>query len=502
VVDFGIARALQSDEIADQDAHEDIVWGSPHYISPEQASGKAPTAASDVYSIGIVLYELLTGVPPFHDPDPTQLIMKHLRDNPAPLTSLNPRVPPGLEWLVQKILSKEPANRYRNADQLGIALDGYMQQGENMTIPQPTVAHITPVPSTQSPNVSPSTSPAMAAVESDTQPIRTSEGPDLMLWALLSIATLAVIGLIPLWLFVYQAYTQAAPVSTPDPITQPSPTLNTEEDMVSVPNLRGLNASDAQRLVESLNLKIDVLGEQESTEARPGAILEQTPGPGSRVAPDTTISVILAAGRAFILPEVTGYDLETIQSGLETEGLLLVTQEVWSTERKGMVLKQEPLAGTEVRVGNTVTLTLSGGIDQPIPLGVNLNDQIMLEEARVSQLTYQSGDSVPVTLRWRSTQQVARSYKVFVHLLTLDMNTLIAQQDIEPVNGLRPTNSWAQGEIINDPHQIALPQNTPAGTYQIRIGLYDAEGRLSVTDPGQTTVIDNTIFITNIEVKP
>lgn len=502
VADFGIARAFQNEDRATQEEPEDVVWGSPHYISPEQARGDIPTPATDVYSTGVIMYEMLTGVPPFHDPDPTVLAMKHLRDEPVPVTSLNPRVPPGLEQLVRRALSKDAANRYQNADQLGIAINGYMQQGQSFTRPQAPLSPVVAAPR-QTP---PPPTAVPAETVSHTQPVATvREGSDFTLWALLGIAAIAVIGLIPLWIFVYQTYTQTVPV----PITGVAtitPTLVADEEIVSVPNLTGLSAPDAQRLVEGLGLRIEVLGEQESTDARPGAILEQTPSPGTRVAVDTTVSIVLAAGRPLVLQDVVGYSLNDsnaqIRAGLEADGLLIYVEEIWSTEPGGIILKQTPLAGTEVRAGSTITLTVSGGTNLPIPLGVNLNNQIVLENARVSQSSYHPGDSVAVTLRWRSTQVNEQSYKVFIHLLTLDMGTLIAQRDIEPMNGLRPTNTWTPGEIINDPHQVLLPQNTPAGTYQIRVGLYASEGRMPVVDPGQAQVIDSTIFITTIEVRP
>jgi hypothetical protein len=94
------------------------------------------------------------------------------------------------------------------------------------------------------------------------------------------------------------------------------------------------------------------------------------------------------------------------------------------------------------------------------------------------------------------------SYKVFVHILTQDMAQLVAQRDIEPVNGLRPTGSWSPGELISDAHQVILPEDTPAGTYQIRVGLYSDTGRLPVVDPGRADVVDDTIFVTSIEVTP
>ena len=132
---------------------------------------------------------------------------------------------------------------------------------------------------------------------------------------------------------------------------------------------------------------------------------------------------------------------------------------------------------------------------------VNLNNQVMLEDARVSQLTYRPGDTIGLTFRWQALQTIPSSYKVFIHVLTLDYSAAVAQRDIEPMNGLRPTNTWAPGEIINDPHQVQLPPNTPAGTYQIRAGLYDPQGRMPVVDAGQTQVTDDTILIVTIQVQ-
>jgi len=496
VADFGIARAFQSEERAPQEEPEDVVWGSPHYIAPEQAMGKMPTPATDVYSIGVMLYEMLTGVPPFHDPDPTTLALKHLQEEPVSLRSLNPRVPPGLELLVRRALSKDPTARYHNADQLGMAVGAYMQQGTEHTQTHAAVsaAHTNAL-YTPPPGVEPES----------TQPVAVHNGPDFQLWALIGVTALLVIGLIPLWILVYRAYMQPVDVSI-ESIIPPTATLAADVEIVSVPNLTGLSAPDAQRLVESLGLRMEILGEQESADARPGAVLEQTPAPGNRVAMDTTVSVVLAAGRALILPDVVGLNLNDqnvqVQAGLEADGLIISIEEIWSTEPAGVILAQMPDPDTEVRAGNIITLTVSGGTNLPIPMGVNLNNQVMLEDARVSQLTYRPGDTVGITLRWRALEAIPSSYKVFIHVLTLDFGTAIAQRDIEPMNGLRPTNSWTPGEIINDPHQVSIPQNTPAGTYQIRAGLYNPEGRMPVVDPGQTQVTDDTIFIITIQVRP
>lgn len=510
VTDFGIARALQQEETDDEPV--EVVWGSPHYLSPEQAMGRVPTPAADVYSIGVMLYEMLTGVPPFHDPDPAVLAMKHCREEPPPMTALNPKIPTGLDWLVRKILSKAPTRRHRNADQLGIALDGYLRVGQDSTGPRAPVVEETPAIPTRMPaeihEQLPPAPPATAqstqvpALSPGTQPVRKSMvGFDSTLWMLIGVAAVAVIGLIPLWLFVYRAYTAPVVVPTLAPGTTTSVPTTSPEMLVTVPNLGGLGAADAQRLAESVGLNLEVIGEEETSDVRPGAVAQQTPGVGTRVPMGDTVSVILAAGRPLVMPDIVGYDLDTVQLGLESDGLLVVLVELRSPQTKGRVLEQEPAVDTEVRAGDTVTLTVSGGGDVAIPLAVNLNGQVLLEQAWVSQFAYRPGDTVPVTLRWYCLAPFEASYQVFIHILTEDAGTLIAQRDIMPVNGLRPTSSWTVGETISDPHQIGLPDGTPAGSYQIRVGLYDAGGRLPVADAGETQVLDDTIFVTTITVQ-
>lgn len=149
VADFGIARALtvtQTEEV------EDTVWGSPHYFSPEQATGESPTPSSDVYSIGIVMFELLTGQLPFSGADYHELALAHLKEPAPSILDSNPALPQELDRIIRKVLSKEPSARYRTADQLGRILQKYRDQGQ-----QPTGSFVV-TPST-APSPSPSTAP-------------------------------------------------------------------------------------------------------------------------------------------------------------------------------------------------------------------------------------------------------------------------------------------------------------------------------------------------------
>jgi serine/threonine-protein kinase len=116
VTDFGIAQALSETQPKEREA---VVWGSPHYFSPEQAKGEKPSAASDVYSIGIVLFEMLSGRLPFNGTTQQELAISHVRDIPPKVNEFNPEVPEELVAIIARALDKVPTARYRDAAQLG-----------------------------------------------------------------------------------------------------------------------------------------------------------------------------------------------------------------------------------------------------------------------------------------------------------------------------------------------------------------------------------------------
>lgn len=181
VTDFGIARVLSS---INPEETSDIVWGSPLYFSPEQATGLAPSPASDVYSLGVVIYEALTGQTPFYSEDISELAMMHREKAPLPPRYLNSDIPESLQKIIMRALSKDSSSRYRNGDQFGRVLQSFCDQAKIST-PYSIYAADTEISNLDS----------QQASEIDWRTI-----------GLAFITLFLVSGLIPLWIYIILRY--------------------------------------------------------------------------------------------------------------------------------------------------------------------------------------------------------------------------------------------------------------------------------------------------------
>lgn len=216
VTDFGIARALES--IRPGEKH-DVVWGSPLYFSPEQALGESPTPASDVYSLGVVMYELFSGTPPFTASSADELARLHISGRPVAISEYMPDIPSALEEIIMKVLSKEPAARYRTADQLGRVLQKFGTLPDLPPDPappqvitvRPDIAdRLSPPPiappeeHTIPPTYTPPTTQWQPAPPPPIEPTPTN-----LDWVSIGLGLLALLatgGLIPFWLLIYLTF--------------------------------------------------------------------------------------------------------------------------------------------------------------------------------------------------------------------------------------------------------------------------------------------------------
>ena len=345
VADFGIARALTSTPVVEGGD----VWGTPDYLSPEQAAGERLGPPSDVYSIGVVMYEMLTGRLPFEAESSIAMAFKHLREEPIPIHKLNPRVPPGLARIVHKVLAKEPAARYRTASQLAQILINYHRAGEAMTtVQQPVVVRQAPQPAEW---VTPSDE-RVGYYEEEAE-WEEERGWDWVAVALGAVALVSVLGLAPLWTLAYHRYARLPPPTAPPPVV----TLASDE--VLVPDVVGMDQEAARKLVEATGLQFIVIGQQHHEAIPALAVIGQVPTGGQPAKRGAVVEVIISQGQdLLVVPALVGQAIEVVEPQLLNMGFAVEKREEWSLMPVGTVLAQDPLANSVVSKETTVVLTL------------------------------------------------------------------------------------------------------------------------------------------------
>jgi len=316
VMDFGIAREGSGGGIT----QTGMVMGTPQYISPEQAQGLAVDGRSDIYSLGVVLYEMLTGQVPFDDPNPVTITYKQVREDPTPPSVIDPEIPATLEAIVMKAMSKNPANRFQNAQEMKADLLRFL---EGM-----------PVSATP---VLPEATLAGAAVAAPA-------GGSARRWPWIAAAVAAVLIVTGIILALV---------------------LGGGEGNVEVPNLQGMNEQQAASTLEGLGLQLgrveDQYIEEESEEA--GIVISQDPEWGTMLAKGEKVN--LTVTRELRMPEVTGLARAEAENSLKEIGISVIEIQnvpVDDEEDIGMILSQEPPGGQLISPSTSVKLEV--GVEQ------------------------------------------------------------------------------------------------------------------------------------------
>jgi len=486
VTDFGIARALTSAPVVEGGD----VWGTPDYLSPEQAAGKRLGPPSDVYSIGVVMYEMLTGRLPFEAESGIALAFKHLREEPAPINELNPHVPPGLARIVHKVLAKEPSARYRTASHLAQILVNYHRAGEAMTtVQRPVVVRREPQPAEW---ITPSEErfgyyEEEAAWEEAT-------GWDWVAVVLGAVALVSVLGLAPLWTLVYNRYARLPPPAVP------SPAVTLASDEVLVPDVVGMDQEAARKLVKATGLQFMVIGEQHHANIPALAVIGQVPTGGQPAKQGAVVEVVISQGQdLLVVPALVGQAIGVVEPQLVNMGFTVEKREEWSLMPVGTILAQDPPANSVVSKETIVVLTLSSG--SRLPLEANLADKVLLVSCDLDRVEFRPGETVQLTLHWQALREMTEDYTVFVHLTHAE-GQLVSQQDIQPLGGAKPTTSWTPGEMVDDSYQLAIPVGASPGTYWLKVGLYSQNTmkRLPVVEPGRAQAEQDSVLVKQIQV--
>lgn len=351
VADFGIARIADSTTLT----KGDNVMGSVHYFSPEQARGGGATAASDIYSTGVVLYEMLTGRVPFDGDNPVAVAMQHLHNAPTPIQNLAPDVPPAVVRVCMKAMEKNPAARYQTAREMATDLRAALEErGERINIPENELEVKMPKPQV---------TPGERTV-SNTGPrhkVQDNPGSGRLRGFLIALGTIAVAGLM-----IFGTVTIFRQVFTTR----------------TVPDLVGMELTEAQVELTRNNLKSSVTYVTNDTYAK-GIVYMQNPVADSPAHVDDTVILMVSDGpTAFSMPNVINMPATEATDLLESRGMRVTRdREASSDVAVDYVMRQTPAADEMVTIDTPVTLTISGGVTV-IP---NLTGQT-LEEAEISLL--------------------------------------------------------------------------------------------------------------------
>ena len=355
MTDFGIARLGAS-----QMTEAGSIMGTAQYLSPEQARGAPVTAASDLYSAGVVLYEMLTGKVPFTGDSAIEIAMKHVNDLPAPPSSLRPEIEPELDQIVLRALAKDPAERYQTAEEFiedlerfeaGLPISRATSTAATALLAGAAVGEATellsesptrvvaPSPPPQTPRRPPTYPPASPY---DEPPKRRRRWVPWLLVALL-IAAAALAG----WWAYNQIQEQLE-----------------EREPVGVPLVEGLREEQAIQVIEDAGLEATV-EEQPSTDDEEGFVLEQNPKEGTQIPKGNTVTITVGSGpRQVEVPRLVGLTYEEAIDALNEVNLEPRRVDVFSQKPLGQVTAQDPAAGEQIDEGTEVEVRVSRGVRQ------------------------------------------------------------------------------------------------------------------------------------------
>ncbi|RZL73285.1 MAG: Stk1 family PASTA domain-containing Ser/Thr kinase, partial [Rhodococcus sp. (in: high G+C Gram-positive bacteria)] len=416
VMDFGIARAIS--DASSPMTQTAAVIGTAQYLSPEQARGEQVDARSDVYSLGCVLFEILTGEPPFKGDSPVAVAYQHVREDPQTPSAVNPDIPRELDSVILKAMSKNPANRYQTAadmrSDLVRVLGGQRPSAPMVMSDEDRTTILGAVDSGAGHYRRPPATSATAAPKTDAAEPDKKKNP--MRVALLALGALIVVGIVGAFLWSVGPGSKADQVTMPDVTNQAADDAETTlqnlgfrvarqqkpdavvatgnvittrpvggvqvdqgstitlevssgPEQVKVPRLAGLTQQEAQQELNAVGLRLDTgVGRAPSDVSDVDKVIDQNPSSGASISLDSEVAITLGTGPEQIrIPDVTGQKVEVAQANIEGAGFKVQIQNIDSGVPKGQVVSTDPVGGSTAAKGDTIQIRVSNGNNIEMP---------------------------------------------------------------------------------------------------------------------------------------
>ncbi len=370
VTDFGIARVSSNATIT----YTNSILGTVHYISPEQAKGKIVDLKSDLYSLGAVMYEMATGRVPFDADNSVGIAVMHIQDDPIPPREINPNLSRHLNYIIMKLLKKDPTERFQNASELIEALDDEsLVKGEDSYEDTARIPIVVPKKETYPDPIEEEREAVYVSTGEEKSKKKKKRNP-IKIWPL---ALLAFILVVAVYFF--------------------SSRMNKED--LEVPTVVNLTEEQAVNQLEKRGFRANISRYAESDEYEKGKVMSQDPEASIRAKKGTIVNLVISSGREIKVPELKNMNLSQAEETLKDLGLKVGTTstDYSNTVDKDLVIRQEPVAGSAVQSGTEVNLVISVGKEdttENIKVGnyIGMAEQDAIAAARKNHLRVRNVD--------------------------------------------------------------------------------------------------------------